>query len=81
MKNLTVRNVPEELHEALKREKDRRGRSLNQTVLDLLRQRLAMGTTRSNGLARLAGSWSEEEFQQFEEAVAPFERVDEELWR
>jgi hypothetical protein len=32
---------------------------------------------RSNGLGRLAGGWSEEEFRDFERAVAPFERVDE----
>lgn len=36
---------------------------------------------RSNGLGRLAGGWSEEEFREFEEAMAPFERVDQELWR
>lgn len=80
MKNLTVRNVPDELHEALTREKHRRGQSLNQTVIDLLRQRLVVGTSRSNGLRRLAGRWTEDEFRQFEEATAPLERVDQELW-
>ena len=35
-----------------------------------------MGTTRSNGLGRLAGRWSEEEYRQFECAVAPFADVD-----
>jgi hypothetical protein len=57
------------------------GRSLNQTVIDLLSQRLGVGVMRSNGLGRLAGSWSDEELERFEAAVAPFERVDEELWR
>ncbi len=80
MKNLTIRNVPDELHEALQQERRRRGESLNRTVIDLLRQRLALGVTRSNGLARLAGEWSEEEFRRFEAATAPFERLDEDLW-
>lgn len=80
MKTLTIRNVPEDLHDALKREKARRGKSLNQTVIDLLSQRLGIGARRSNGLARLAGQWTDEEFREFEEASAPFERVDEELW-
>ncbi len=79
-KHLTIRNVPEDLHEALKREKIRRGQSLNQTVIDLLRQRLGIGATPSNGLGRLAGRWIEDEFQQFEKAIASFEQVDDELW-
>jgi hypothetical protein len=81
MKTLTVRNVPPDVAEALEREKRRRGESLNQTVIKLLSQGLGVGTTRSNGLARLAGTWSEEEFQELERAVAPFEEIDDELWR
>lgn len=80
MKHLTIRNVPEELHEALEREKHRRETSLNQTVIDLLSHQLGVDTTRSNGLADLAGGWSDEELRRFEEATAAFERVDEELW-
>jgi plasmid stability protein len=81
MKTLTVRNVPEDVAEALEREKCLRGKSLNQTVIDLLRQGLGVGMPRSNGLARFAGRWTEEEFQEFEKAVAIFEEIDEELWR
>jgi hypothetical protein len=36
--------------------------------------------TRSNGLSRIAGGWSEEELREFERAIAPFEGVDAELW-
>ena len=81
MKNLTVRNVPDDLAKALELEKRRREKSLNQTVIELLSQGLGVGRTRSNGLARLAGSWTEEEYQRFEKAVAGFEQIDEELWR
>lgn len=81
MKTLTVRNVPPNIAEALEREKRRRGESLNQTVIELLSQGLGVGTERSNGLARLAGGWSEKEFLEFERAVAPFEEIDDELWR
>ena len=35
---------------------------------------------RSNGLRRLSGNWSEEEFRCFEEAVAPFGEIDRDLW-
>ncbi len=37
---------------------------------------------RSNGLARLAGTWTAEEHEHFEAAVATSaEQIDEEIWR
>lgn len=81
IKALTIRNLPPGIADALEREKRRRGKSLNQTVIDLLGQGLGAQGVRSNGLGRLAGSWSEDEFRDFERATAPFEGVDEELWR
>ena len=81
MKTLTVRGLPEAVAEALEREKRIRGTSLNQTVIDLLTLALGVRGTRSNGLAGLAGTWSEAEFERFEEAVGAFEEVDSDLWR
>ena len=82
MRTMTIRNVPSELSAALDAEKHRRGLSLNRTVLALMEESLGVcSKTRSNGLARLAGNWSEEEFQRFENAIAPFKEVDGDLWR
>ena len=83
MHHLTVRNIPAELASALRAEKERRRKSLNQTVIDLLRQSLGVGSgrTRSNGLAQLAGSWTAEEHAAFETAVALTEEIDDELWK
>lgn len=81
IKALTIRNLPPRLAEALEREKRRKGKSLNQTVIDLLGQGLGAEGERSNGLGSLAGGWSEDDFREFERATAQFEAVDEELWR
>ena len=72
MKNLSVRNIPPELAEALNRERHRRQSSLNQTVIDLLSQGLGLTEERqrSNQLRRLGGNWSEAEFREFHEATA-----------
>ena len=83
MRNLTVRNVPADLAERLQEEKRRRGRSLNQTVLDLLSRALGLenGRPRSNGLRAHAGTWSAEEHEEFERAIADQDEIDQELWR
>ncbi len=83
MKHLTVRNVPDELAEALMAEKTRRGAPLNRTVIDLLRRALGLAPDASydNGLGRHAGDWSEADLQEFEANTRMFQQVDEELWR
>jgi hypothetical protein len=35
----------------------------------------------SNGLARFAGTWTAQDLEEFEAAIAPMEQIDEELWR
>ena len=83
MKTMTIRNVPAELATALDAERRRRGLSLNRTVLSLMQEALGISTSgsRSNGLRRLAGAWNADEFRQFEEAVAPFEEIDGDIWK
>lgn len=83
MKAITIRNVPADLAESLEREKRRRGASLNRTVLALLSEALDVSrpTPRSNGLRRLAGTWTEGEYKEFEQAVAPFGQTDDVTWR
>ena len=80
MKTLTVRNLPPEVAEALKREKALRGGSLNQTVIDILARSLGVSARRSNGLLRFSGRWTEEQFADFADAVRGFSQVDPELW-
>lgn len=80
--HLTVRNLPEDVAEALEVETCRRGASLNRTVIDLLRRALGLlpGHPWDNGLGRLAGTWSAEDLEAFETATRCFGQVDPELW-
>ena len=83
MRHLTIRNIPPEVAEALTKKRTRSRTSLNQTVIDLLRHALGVRGQgeKSNGLAKLAGTWTQQEYEQFEAAVASMEEIDEELWR
>lgn len=83
MKTMTIRSVPPELAAALEAEKRRRGLSLNRTALSLMQEALGVSNSRrrSNGLRRLSGSWSEDEFQRFETNVAAFGEIDPDLWK
>lgn len=78
---LTIRGLPEDVSAALAEARRKRGTSLNQTVIDLLRQALGTGVTPTNSLGRLGGTWSEEDLRDFQKSAAPFEAIDAELWR
>ena len=82
MKQLTIRNVGDDLAKALSNEQRIRGTSLNQTVLDLLRRVLGVGpgAAYDNGLGKLAGRWSEDEAKRFDADTAVFEKIDEKHW-
>ena len=68
---------------ALERERKRRSASLNQTAIDALARALgvAPGKPADNGLAALAGTWTESDLHAFEAATTMFGRVDDELWK
>jgi hypothetical protein len=80
-KNLTIRNLPEDVAAALEREKLCRGASLNQTVIELLRVSLGAGVARRNGLSRLAGTWTEAEHTEFLTGTKGFGEIDQKLWQ
>jgi len=83
MKALTIRNVDPRLARALEREQSRRKTSLNQLVLELLRQALGVDAQarRSNGLVKLAGSWTAKELAEFDRNTEIFGRIDPEEWK
>ena len=84
MKTLTVRNVTPILADALEEKKKRLGVSMNSTVIHLLSESLNLNSHSrkwTNGLEKLAGGWSEEEFQEFERNTADLRTIDEDLWK
>lgn len=84
MKTLTVRNVTPVLAEALEEEKKRLGVSMNSTVLHLLSESLNLNSRPrqwTNGLEKLAGGWTEEEFEEFQAVLAEIRVIDEEMWK
>jgi hypothetical protein len=80
---LTIRNVPPRVASALRAESRRRRQSVNQTVIDLLGAATGVGQAEpaTNGLEKLAGSWSEEEFDAFESTQTGMSQIDPEMWK
>ena len=86
MKALTLRGVDEELEKRLRAKSTELGAaSLNATILRILRQSLGLEKRRyrvvHHDLDHLAGTWTETDAKEFEEATAPLAEIDQELWQ
>jgi plasmid stability protein len=78
-KQMTIRGVPDDVARKLERLSRERGRSVNTTVVEILRHAVGSDARRER-LARHA-TWTAEELEQVEEAVAAQRVIDESLWR
>ena len=85
MKTLTLRGIDEELAGELEQLARQRHDSMNGVILRLLRDKLGLSKPkfrqRHHDLDDLAGTWTEQEAREFDEAVREFSRVDEEVWQ
>ncbi len=71
--------LTEQLSEKLIAEAKRRGVKPEVLVEELLSEQLGM-KQRFHDLDHLAGTWSETEARDFQEAIGAFETIDETLW-
>ncbi len=83
MNTITIRCPDGTLSELLRRESQKRGESINKIVIATLENSLAStGSPRRFGdLDHLAGTWSQAELEDFNQAIAALERIDPEDWR
>jgi len=78
-KQLTIRGVPDEVTRRLERLSKERGESVNQTVLSILAESLAVDARRAR-LQRYV-TWTEEDVKAFGAALESQRVVDADVWR
>ncbi len=83
MSYITLRQIPPAIEKKLRTMAAASGTSLNKTIIRVLARALGVpeGGEKARDLSDLAGTWSEQEAAEFDEAVAAFEQIDDEVWR
>jgi len=85
MKAITIGGIDPDMAERLEEVSSRQGKSINQLVLDILRQELGMEkrkryTRTYDDLDELFGRWSDSEFEQIQGSIDEERKIDPELW-
>lgn len=77
----TLRNIPPEVDQALRRRAKEEGRSLNEVAVDALKRALGIISepARHRDLGDVAGQWTED--PETDEALEDQRRIDPDLWR
>lgn len=78
-RQLTIRNVPNEVGKRLDQISRDRGESLNTVVVGILTERVGVDARRAR-LERYA-TWSKDEASAFDDALASQRVIDADLWR
>ena len=83
MKTLTLRGIDNTLASALKKASEQSHTSINKTAIRLLKEALGLEKKKYrtyHDLDHLAGTWTEEEYEQFREATKEFGKIDKDIW-
>ena len=86
MKAITIRGIDSSVSEKLKQVAKTEGKSVNQLVLDLIRQNVGMQkkkkfTIQHHDLDHLFGKWSGAEFEKIQGFIDSQRKIDPELWQ
>ena len=86
MKNMTVRGIDPVLAEKLKEAAERQSKSVNQLVVDTLKERFGVGPHKGfsvvhHDMDHLFGKWTADEFELIQGEVDAQRHIDPELWQ
>jgi len=82
MKPITLRNLPPRVAQAIRKKAAAEKTSLNKAVIGLLEVSTGHGKPeKKRDLSWLAGSWSKEEADAFDRALAEQRHIDPEMWK
>ncbi len=86
MKAITIRGIDASVSAKLKMFAKNEGKSVNQLVLDIIKQNIGMQkkkkyTKKYDDIDHLFGSWTDTEFSRIQAAVNDQRKIDMELWK
>lgn len=85
MKTITIRGIDPVLSEKMKQAAKRESKSVNQVVIDAIKQHFGMikekkFTAVHHDLDHMFGRWSQEEFDRIQGKIDTERKIDKELW-
>ncbi len=86
MKTINIRGLNTSLSNLLKERAKKEGKSMNQLVLDIIKNYLGVSkdkkfTRRNHDMDHLFGKWSQDEYDNIQGKIDSERTIDKELWK
>jgi hypothetical protein len=81
LRQLTVRGIPQDYFEEIQKEAQSLGKSINKILLRRLKVNPSPQKGACAALLKMGGSWSSEQYNDFEKATKQLRQIDQELWK
>jgi len=86
MKTITIRGIDEETALNLKKKSHENKKSMNQFIIDIIRQALHMDKSKKftkeyNDLDNIFGIWSQQDFDRIQGEINADRKIDPDLWQ
>ena len=86
MKQITLRDIPDDIAKAIEKKSKKEKLSLNRTIISLLERGTGVSGHKSekplyHDLDHLFGAWSKKEAEEIEGNLKAQRRIDDELWK
>ncbi|MCF8303808.1 MAG: hypothetical protein K9I94_11080 [Bacteroidales bacterium] len=83
---ITISNIDNKVLEELKKEADKEGKDLNSFILKILYNKVGkedeeVQNEELSEIKKLAGTWSDEEYEEFIKNTQGLRQIDMELWQ
>lgn len=82
MSQITLRKIPAPLDKLLRSMADKNETSLNKIIITLLMKSLGISSdsTKKRDLTDLCGTWTEDQYNNFQKNTDHFNQIDREIW-
>ena len=82
MNQIILRQIPDEVDQAVRRVAKQKSLSLNKAAISLLKKSVGLENSgnKKRDLSKLAGTWSKKQAQDFDQHLKIFDKIDREVW-
>lgn len=81
IKALTLRNLPDEVQDAIRKRAEETGWSFSRALISLLQERLSTSKPKKKRDFSYMGTWTQEEYDEFMKSLAEQRRIDPKDWQ
>lgn len=81
MPSITIHNIDDNIYQLIKKRAEENGSSINRLIREILRKTFVNDTEQNKNLDEFFGTWSVEDYKEFESNLEDTKQINNEDWK